>query len=423
MITRAKIFKLVYNVAAVFGIIVPMILTVPVALADTAPAPSCAIADTAIHDVSRIRQLKIKGNVPCLVRDKTQIKEYLLQEIAERIPPKKLQMEALVYRALGLIPEEYDYAKGIVDLYMNQIGGYYDPKRHHYVMAAWIPTMLQTTIAVHELTHALQDQYFDLRKFIDDKSENSDELLARTALVEGDATAVMMDYARGLMGQGPIAKEQSVESIMLQNVMGVSLMAGKDVPQSLQLIMIFPYTSGLRFAHHLLRQGGYIKADEAFKQPPRTTEEILHPEKYLSGKADFVTFEDSSLGQNSPFKAAKSVFRDTMGEFVISALLSTHLEDKSMAAQAAAGWGGDRVGVYENALEKPEGIIWKTYWDTDLDAQEFYSAYIEVLKKRFPKVKDSSKFANGFVPVTANFELRLSKSGQEVDLLARFTNS
>lgn len=343
----------------------------------------CAIAKSAVSHASEIRGLKAKHSIPCLVHDKQEVKEYLLHTIQTKLPPNKLKMEEVVYKVLGILPGSFDYEDGIVDLYLSQIGGYYDPEADHFVMAGWMPALLQTTVAVHELTHGLQDQHFNLEKLVDPKIENSDLLLARSALVEGDATAVMFDYARELAGQPSLAQEENVNSMMMHNILGVSLVAaGMKVPQSLQMILIFPYTSGLRFAHALLRENGYKSIDKAFKSPPRSTEEILHPEKYGIQPPDFMVFQDEETRVSAIPVEAEREYVDTVGEFSISALLANYATDKKASTEAAAGWGGDRVAVYRKGATR--WVVWLTNWDTERDAQEFLRAFRASLATRFP---------------------------------------
>ena len=145
---------------------------------------TCDLAKTAIASASEIRLLQIKKPVPCFVQDKESVRSHILALVNEKTPPAKMRLEGQVYKAVGFIPEEFDYERGLVDLYVSQLGGYYDPSNKYFVMAGWMPAIFQTTIAVHELTHALQDQYFDLEKFVDPKIENSDLLLARSALID-----------------------------------------------------------------------------------------------------------------------------------------------------------------------------------------------------------------------------------------------
>lgn len=342
----------------------------------------CVIAKNALVEASALRGLAVKKKVPCLIHGKDKIKEYLMATIADKLPAGKLKFEGVVFKQLGMIPEDFSYEQGIVDLYLNQIGGYYDPDKDHFIMADWIPALLQSTVAVHELTHGLQDQYFDLGNYINPKIDNSDALLARSAVAEGDANAVMLDQARKRVGQPPISAEKDVESFMLQNVVGMSMMANSlKVPQSLQMMLLFPYTSGLRFVHTLLRQGGFKKVNQAYSLPPRSTEEILHPEKYATKDADFRDFEISELRTSSIPSEAKVVYQDTMGEFGISALLAMYVQDKSVSAKAAVGWGGDRVAVFE--LGDKHWTVWKSAWDSAQDAEEFFQLFIKSLQLRF----------------------------------------
>jgi len=348
----------------------------------------CNIADNAISQAEKIRKLRIKRKVPCFVHNKGQIEKYLLDSIEIKIPPGKLEMEEYVYKAIGIFPENFEYKKGIVDLYLSQIGGYYEPEKDYFIMASWMPGILQTTIAVHEMTHALQDQHFNLTKFIDNKLDNSDEQFARMALVEGDATAVMVDYTRGLMGQAPLEKEKGVTSLMVNNLLGASMMLGNsNAPESLKMLLLFPYTSGLRFAHYLLQKGGYKKINTAFRTPPITTEEILHPEQYPADTDDFLVFDDAEMEKMKEKPTASIVYRDTLGEFMISSLLGTYTSDKMLAANAAAGWGGDRLVVFEEKESGKKSVAWKVHWDSEKDVEEFFALFVDVLKQRFTEEK------------------------------------
>ena len=337
-----------------------------------------------------------------------------LHVLKTKVPKNKMANEEIIYKAIGMIPDTFSYKKGLVEFYLSQIGGYYDPDKKHFIMAGWMPDIMQTTVAVHELTHALQDQYFNLDKFIFDKQDNSDEALARSALVEGDATAVMLDYARELSGQGSISEESNVEAFMLQTVLSVSLIAANaNVPKSLQSMLVFPYTSGLRFVHRLLQDGGYKRIDRAFKSPPRSTEEILHPEKYFKYNKDFIDVSEDDVKDERLGSGYELEYSDILGEFGISAMLSTCIKDGDTVSKASEGWGGDRVAVLRKDTKK--SVVWRTHWDSSKDADEFYETYSKCLSKRFPKTSISSDF----VPIPDERELLLSKKNLDVTFIMR----
>ncbi len=342
---------------------------------------NCKIADSAIRSASRIRALEKKRDVPCKLQNRKEVEQYLRSTIDEKIPAERIRKEGLVNRMLGIVPADYKYLEGLIELYSGQIGGYYDPAKEYYAMAAWMPAMMQMPVAVHELTHALQDQHFELDVLVDHKTQRSDALLARSALVEGDATAVMIDYSRTLAGQGPLAEEASVSFFMIQNITGAMLSPSmQKAPVALQASLIFPYVSGIRFAHYLLKEGGYSRIDKAFSELPRSTEEILHPEKYGSADADFLEVPSPAAPQGVPLGNKEPIFVDTLGEFLISTLLSTYVSPLE-ASEAASGWGGDTVVLYDVAESERELLLWDLRWDTPEDAKLF----TETLKKAYAK--------------------------------------
>lgn len=376
---------------------------------------NCKIAADAITAASSIRELAQLQQVPCLVQNREQVKEHLLETIRKELPPGKLEDEGLVYRALGAVPDAFDYKNRVVDIYLSQIGGYYDPKKKQFVMADWSPEMMQTTVAVHELTHALQDQHFNLERLIDMRRFNGDELLARSALVEGDASAVMLDYNFKLVGQPGLGERQDVQALMMQNVVGAALTSSlQDTPRSLVAMMIFPYTSGLRFVHFLLRHGGFARVSRAYREPPRSSEEILHPEKYGREQADFVVLSDAEVKEAAKEPAAEVRYADVLGEFSISALL--YQQQVPENAEAAAGWGGDRVLILAVPGEERPLVAWRIHWDTAADADEFVRAYTKGLRNVYPQAPAPG---GGWSELAPGKSIKIERAGQDVTVLVR----
>ncbi len=343
--------------------------------------PDCSIASSAMETASRIRGLKLKQAVPCKLQNRDQVERYLQDAIKKKVPEKKLKGEERIYKLIGLIPLDYDYTNGLIKLYTDQLGGYYDPEKKYYAMAAWMPTAFQMPIAVHELTHALQDQHFDLEKLIDEKENPGDALMARLALVEGDATAVMLDYARELQGGSPVSQDEDVSAFMLQNLAGSMLSPGlSSAPPALQALLIYPYVSGLNFVHSILRDEGYKGVNKLFQNPPRSTEEILHPQKYGAEEKDF---RDVPVGQTEFSAAIKEPeYSDRLGEFVIATLLGSWI-GPSAASASAGGWAGDRIALFNREGSDLGYVAWWTSWDTTKDAEEFDAAITKAYEKRF----------------------------------------
>ncbi|MCC6221787.1 MAG: hypothetical protein IT291_11160 [Deltaproteobacteria bacterium] len=358
-----------------------------IAIANSAAEePDCSMVAKAINITSKLRGLHVRRKVPCRLENREQVEKYIRAKILEDATERKIINEGIAFRALGLIPASFNYLNGLVKMYVSQLGGYYDAKLDYYVMAEWIPAPMQMSIAIHELTHALQDQHYNLDSLMDEIDEPSDLLMAKAALIEGDATAVMLDYSRKISGQQMLQEDKSVSGFMMQSLLGSMFSsATHGAPPSLQAMLMFPYVSGLNFAHTLLtsrNNKGYQNIDRAYKSLPISTEQILHPDKYLAGKSDFVELEDQLPSDTTRIKSTKPIYSDRLGEFAIATLLSNWLPP-ARASTSATGWGGDRISVYEHIDAKSYVVTWATNWDTVSDSEGFFQAIVDAYSKRF----------------------------------------
>ncbi len=250
----------------------------------TSETALCEQALSGLSAASKIRGLAIKRAVPCEVKDRAQVLTFLESEIRKRAAADRIAAEAAFYKAFGLLPQDYDYLKGLLDLYSAQLGGYYDQHQHRYVLASWIAPAMQRGVAVHELTHALQDQHYNLAAYLPTEQLTTDETMARLALAEGDASAVMLDDMRMRNGQRALSAEKGVTLFLFQQLTNAIFTAAfNNSPTILQTVLIFPYLSGLTFVHQLLQQGGYRQVDAAYASAPQTTAEILDFRLYQQG--------------------------------------------------------------------------------------------------------------------------------------------
>ena len=376
-------------------------LTVPTARADH---PMCAVTDRALSEAAKLRALAPQASVPCVVHSRADIEQFLRETIAKKFPKETLAMEEAWYRALGIVPDDYPYEQGIVQAYVQQIGGYYDPEKKRFVMLDTMPRQLQAPVAVHELTHALQDQRFGLTRFLDPKERESDDLMARAALVEGDATAIMQEF---MSSKGGTAAKRLSEVTFPESA--------AKVPETLERILLFPYLDGLTFVRHVQRFGGLSAINGAFSNPPKTTREILHPEQYVN--RSFLPEELSREDVERPAEKASPIYADTVGEFAVSALLGTALSSKHRGAACAEGWRRDRVMIFKGESNK-RFVSWTSEWDSQDESTEFYECYREMLKARYQKDVGSE-----FVSVSPAKAIKISRSGRRVSVLVALGSS
>jgi hypothetical protein len=226
--------------------------------------------------------------------------------------------------------------------------------------------VLEQITFAHEFDHALQDQSFDLTKLGTAVADQGDRSLARLSVAEGDATLLMTDWARTALT--PLQLLQ-----YLQQATAGNQQAELDtLPASLRAQLFFPYTSGLAFVQRAFTQGGWPAVDAIYAHPPDSTEQILHPEKYAAGERPVTVSVPADLARRLG-GGWKVELQDTFGEFGLQTWLAAAGGlDAQTAADAAAGWGGDRVVLVSHG--DAFAIAIETVWDTTADAQAFADA-------------------------------------------------
>jgi hypothetical protein len=286
----------------------------------------------------------------------------------------------VVLKAFGLAPPDFEYRSFLIKLLAEQVAGYYDPKAQQFYLADWIEIDGQKPVMAHELTHALQDQHFNLKRFDKWPKGDSDAELAARALIEGDATLAMTLY---------LAKHPMIALSFLRTAQETSTEQFNLAPRTLRESLLFPYQEGLKWASHVYRRGGWSMISEAFTKLPKSTEQILHPEKYFSAEAPVkLTLPNFTRALGAGWK---HIDNDVNGEWGYYLVLDEYLANPSESRQAAAGWGGDRFAIYEGPKGSPAFVAQVTSWDTAADAKEFFDAYSKRTQKRF----SDAMFING----------------------------
>ena len=353
----------------------PVILPTTVAVLPTpmpTPAPSDAL-DATLDDVerraSRIRELFAFLDVDRTFIDEAELRERFNDNLEENRDDVK--MDEGIYKALGILDADADLFELLVNLYSGSVLGFFDTDEDKiYVVGSDDDFSTRDILTyAHEYAHALQHRNFDLEAAFDELEDaDTDRSLAYRGLVEGDATIVEVLYFNyELTGeQQQAARDESTSSD--------DPFAG--APRVVRDYLVFPYTRGFEFTVRLFQQaGGWALIDGAFANPPVSTEQVLHLDKFIDNETP-VPVELPSLTA-ALGEGWSEVGQDTLGEFLLASYLSTYGDDTAegvaAAAQAAAGWGGDRLALWEHA---DGGLVlaWRLVWDTEQDATEFHEA-------------------------------------------------
>ena len=243
--------------------------------------------------------LPIRHKVKRRLAKRDEVQSYIKKSMKDDKDAKRLERSSAVLKKFGLIPRNFDLCTFLVTMLREQVAGYYDEKTKTVNLLNWLDVEQQKPVLAHELTHALQDQSFGIEKWMkgsaedadnkkDDPSpadiENDEETSARQAVVEGQAMVVLLDYSLAPAGKTLLDSPQIVEALKQGMLVGTADSPKfRDAPIFLKEELTFPYRYGLDFTAALLQAGGKELAYAgAFKDPPKTTREIMEPETYLA---------------------------------------------------------------------------------------------------------------------------------------------
>jgi len=341
--------------------------SVTVLLRDT-EAENAAVRAAVEANVSELRGLEPLEPITPVVLTRDELRDRVAADFAADVTAEETRADVLALSAFDFMAPDYDLYDAQVRLQSEGILGFYDPETAEFVVVnegALLDPEAQWTHA-HEFVHALQDQHYHLDD-LSNESLDSEARAAVRALAEGEAELVQYLY----LFQGEYFTEEEAGAILSGGEeTGDDFL--RDFPPVLVNDLAFPYTSGVEFVADLYREDGFAAIDAAWTNPPRSTEQILHPDRYRAGDApQLVALAPltDTLGVGW-----EQIDEDILGEFYLRQYLGQQLGEAAVE-RAATGWGGDRYAVYANEASGELVMVLQLTWDTPEDAEEFAAAY------------------------------------------------
>jgi hypothetical protein len=356
-----------------------------------ANAEFVAAADEVLAQMSEITGLKLRTPLKKTLRSREEIRAYVIREMNEDKAPAERYASARSAEAFGLLPKGFDYDSFMIDLLTEQIAGLYDPKSHEFYIADWIPASDQRMVMAHELTHALEDQHFQIEAWVKAARPNDDGELAREAVLEGSAMAAMIDYLLGESGRSLKDLPDIDPSVLVGDMGGTPSL--KKAPTFLKDALVFPYFGGLTFSADMLKASGWSGLPAVFAKPPVSTQQIMHPGLYHSGKKPAevaLPAMDKLLGPDWSM-----LEENVMGEFGWKEVLKQFL-DEDRAKTLAAAWDGDRYVVFEQKTSKKLALVNRLHLNSATHADRFFGQYSEALENKYEKRKNLFRRPNFF---------------------------
>ena len=350
--------------------------------------------------VAEFRKLSLPSRHGCTpfcraMASENQLKDYILQRYEADYHEDEVYWQGRLLQLLDILPENVDYQEMVTAFLVDNVGGFYDPIARYLYLANNLSEQHQDSVVVHEIVHLLQDKAFDLKPVVTRSPPyNDDGQLTRLAVAEGDATLVMLLFqlkSVGVLinpfhaGLRELIDETVGIDYSLNDKVFVTINGKKvQVPKYVLEMAYFPYFGGARFALARIKQSGienidhkdfWKLLDQAFRQAPKSTAEILHPELYQRDN-----WKPVKLSVSSSKADALAQLNNTMGEQGCLALLSQKMS-REKASEACEGWYGDRYSLWGDKASNSVRFVWKSHWQRKQDAKEFEQAMQQYLAK------------------------------------------
>jgi hypothetical protein len=319
------------------------------------------LVDSLRGPVERATGLKFKSPPRSALRSRDQVRAYLIRKLDEELPSPRMKGLEAAYRLFGLLPDTLKLRSLLLDLYTEQVAGFYDPDSATlFGVAGADPAQLRLVLA-HEMVHALQGQYLPLDSILHETS-NNDRLTAAQAVLEGQATLVSIDVlaAGQNVSNNPEFWEMYRDQVRQQQT---SMPVFARAPLVVREALIFPYVAGAEFMHWW-EQSPFRDSVPYGPRMPVSTEQILFPDRYARHDAPVVLAFPADSGV---------LYEDVLGESEVRVLMARLAGTPEVRISGPIGWGGDRYRVYDTPVGP--ALVWYIVWDDKRSAERFTWGY------------------------------------------------
>jgi hypothetical protein len=388
----------------------------PVAAAPTtiaAPAPTVTSGDSPViqqieTDVVNLRGLQPKNTVPIQFLDQNALNSLYVDRFNQDYLPNERESDQKLLTTLGVVGPNDNVAQILLGVLQEQILGLYNQDdRTMYLLAnhgQFGPDEKDTF--AEEYDHALQDQYYDLDTLAPQHPDNDDRSLAVQALIQGDATLMQRLWAQRNLTPDEL------------NQLGQAGSTSKlfSAPLFLREQLLFPYSDGFDFVKQIYQDSGYAGVDDVFRDPPQSTAQILHIDKYRNRVAP-VLVDMPDLSQGALGAGWREISSNVFGELDLRLLL-TQMTDSATGVRGASGWSGDRWELVEKNGQ--QALVSKSVWDSEADARTFFQTFGQAMQNRYFGAQVESATDTRAALTASNAATEVRKNGNTVVAVISF---
>ncbi len=332
--------------------------------------------------VARLRELGFIRQVPVVVNTPDQAQQVIIAQIARDHSDEELRIGGESGAMTGLYPPNIDLKRQTLELLRNQVIGFYNPDTKQMVIVQSphghaslgvkdFRKGMGAMVLAHELTHALHDQHFGIEKMLNRVKENDDQTLALKCVAEGDATLAGFGYIAGRLE--PVKVESLVSQ--LDALPTNSVVQEPEIPLAVTVPMMFQYSGGSHFVAEAWRRGGWPAVDRLYRNPPRSSQQIMQPELYFDHPTPPMHIE--LIGYEDLLTGWKKVDDDTYGELLLKLIFQRNLPPQAPAFRTLPRWAGDRIITLQKGQELT--LLWLIVFRDPAAAHEFADTYAQIL--------------------------------------------
>lgn len=366
-----------------------------------------ASVEEVLRFASQDTLLPVKHSVKKTIVSREQVEKYLNEKFETDVDRIRFERSELVLKKFGLLPRDFDLHTFLIKLLTEQIQGFYDEKTKTMNLLDSVDIDMQKPVMAHELTHALQDQSYNLDKMskheeeiekkgledLDGLIRNDEASTCRTSVLEGQAMIVFLDYMLAPMGRS-VQDSPKLVDIMQAGAAEKSQDSPifDSAPLLLREELIFPYREGMSFIKELLVSGGKKLAyTGVLDHLPETTREIMEPKEYLAGhRVPPLLLPDLSFLK----KDYEGYDAGAVGELDVNILLKVYADDETAKRLSREWRGGSYYAAGRKGVKPTDpnssahiGLYYISKWSGEPAAQEFAKQYAAALPKRYKGIE------------------------------------
>lgn len=335
--------------------------------------------DSIVQSLSEITGLSERHPVPYGRMNKKQLRHFLNKRIKKTLKPEEIYADELALKMFGFVPPDFDLRKSTIDLLTEQAAAFYDYDEKKLFLLENSSTVSETVTLAHELAHALADQHFHLANFMDDTPSNDDENLAHSAVVEGEASWLMVAYELKQAGRNPIPTADALSAVVDSSSASLAeFPVLKGAPLYIRQSLLFPYTEGTKFFDAVYKRLGRQAFMAVFTDAPTDSAQIIHPDRYFAHEQ----LTHPVLPQTASLKTGEEITQGGVGEFDHTMLLRQFAGEDRASALAPHVRGGQFRIVAVGKERKPI-LQYSSEWDSPESAAAFFKLYPKILSGKW----------------------------------------